>query len=277
MNINDMTAALDRLYREGQAILADFAAVAEQPDAAALDALLDRLRTQMHKFFDDMHRQLQDQAQPWIAMLRARGQLADGASWAQLLMTPLSFWRPAEPAAAASSEQPQSAQGARIEAAICELATARDQYIRLLQAAADDAVERFSQALHGLGDEPCSLRELYQYWIETAEAAYEDMLGSEEFAEAAGRLTNAWSALLLIMQDDTDGMLRAVGVPSRRELSDTQAQLQELRRQQRDRERQLKREIDALRETVHALQAQLTPQASVEPPKRRRKRKSHEA
>lgn len=258
MDIADITATLERLSREGQKVLADFAEFANQPEGADSDVLLERLHKQGERFFSDLRQQLQDQAQPWIAMLRAWAQLSDGASPAEILMTPMTWWRSAEQETADRG----SPRRARVEAVVAELAAARDAYLKLLQQAADGAVERFAMTLRSPRQEQQNARQLYQDWLEAAETAYEEILESEAFAAATGRLTNAWSELLLVLQDNLDGALGAAGLPTRRELSETQAQLRELRQQQRTRERQFRAELDALREHVANLTTAASPSKS---------------
>lgn len=254
----DLTAILDRLFQEGQRVLADFAALAEQPvaDGDMTEDVLERLREQSRRYFEDMKRQWQDQAQPWIAMLRAWAQLSDGATPAELMMAPMAWWRPTDHNAASSASD--TSRQHRVEAAAAELAAARDDYLAQLQQAAEGAIERFAVALRAL-DSPPSLRQLYQLWLTAAESAYEEVLASEEFAQATGRLTNAWSELLLILQEDLDGMLRSTGLPTRRELTETQAQIHELRREQRRRERELRADLDALRARLDAAELQPSP------------------
>ncbi|HEX5514971.1 MAG TPA: poly(R)-hydroxyalkanoic acid synthase subunit PhaE [Gammaproteobacteria bacterium] len=259
MDIADITATLERLYREGHKVLADFAEFANQPEGADSDALLERLHQQGERFFSDLRQQLQDQAQPWIAMLRAWAQLSDGASPAEILMTPMTWWRSSAEHDPANRESPRRA---RVEAVVAELAAARDAYLKLLQQAADGAVERFATMLRSPRQEQQNARQLYQDWLEAAETAYEEILDSEDFAAATGRLTNAWSELLLVLQDNLDGALSAAGLPTRRELSETQAQLHELRQQQRTRERQFRAELDALREHVANLTTAASPSRS---------------
>jgi hypothetical protein len=258
MDIADITATLERLYREGHKVLADFAEFANQPEGADSDVLLERLHKQGERFFSDLRQQLQDQAQPWTAMLRAWAQLSDGASPAEILMTPMTWWR----AAGHDPADRGSPRRARVEAVVAELAAARDAYLKLLQQAAEGAVKRFATMLRSPQQEQQNARQLYQDWLEAAEAAYEEILDSEAFATATGRLTNAWSELLLVLQDNLDGALSAAGLPTRRELSETQAQLRELRQQQRSRERQFRAELDALREHVASLTTAASPSRS---------------
>lgn len=254
MNIADVTATLDRLLKEGHRVLADFASFVNEEGDGSLDALSERLREQSRHFFDETNRQLQDQTQPWIAMLRSWAQIADGGSPAELLLTPTAWWRPVERGTDRGNDKGTS-QRERVEAAAAELADARDAYLLLLKQAADDAVDRFAASLRARDGEDESLRQIYQHWLNSAEAAYEDMLASEAFAEAAGRLTNAWSEILLIMQQDLDRLFESAGMPTRRELVETQAQLQELRRQQRARDRQQQADIAALRAELDKLRA----------------------
>jgi hypothetical protein len=259
MNIGDINETLNQLYREGEQALADFAVLVnpQASDDETTDALLARLQQRGERFFAELRKQLQDQSQPWIAMLRAWAQLADGGSPAEMLLTPMTWWRPPEPDTAGAAD---ASGQARVEAVASELAEARDELLQLLQQAADNAIGRFAIALRTGDSDQQPLRTLYLRWLEAAEAAYEDMLASEAFAKAGGRLTNAWSDLLLILQDNFDGLLAGAGLPTRRELTETQAQIHALRQQQRKSERQARAELASLRASLDALQKALEPE-----------------
>lgn len=250
MEHTDITAILERLFREGQRAIDDLAAFAQQAQGGEPEALLQHLRQLNQRFFTNLRQQLQDQMLPWLTMLRAWAQVSDGASPAEVLMTPMTWWQP-QP----SPEQARSPRQVRVEALAEELNAARDAYLQLLQDAAELAVVRFEARLHALPPEQLDARQLYQHWLEAAESAYEEIMASEAFASATGRLTNAWSELLLLLQDNLDGVLASAGLPTRRELTETQAQLHELRQQQRQRERQLRAEISALQAGLAELQA----------------------
>lgn len=259
MDIRDINETLNRLYREGEQALADFAILVspEGSDDETVDALLERLRQRGQRFFAELRTQLQDQAQPWIGMLRAAAQFADGSSPAEILLTPMTWWRPLEHEA--PNESDASSQS-RVEAVASELAEARDQLLRLLQQAADDAIDRLATRLRTDDHAQQPLRTLYLRWLESAEAAYEDMQASEAFSKASGRLTNAWSEMLLILQENADVLLSSTGLPTRHELTETQAQIHQLRQQQRHSERQLRSELDSLRTAMDALQGLARPE-----------------
>jgi len=253
MEHSDIKATLERLLREGQRVITDLGNFTQQAESGDPEALLQHLRQMSQRFFTGLRQQLQDQSLPWLMLLRSWAQMSDGASPAEILMTPMIWWQPQQQTAEADSSS--SSRQARVEAAAEELAAARDAYLELLQESADQSVERFAERLRSLEQEQLDARQLYQHWLETAEAAYEEMMMSEPFALATGRLTNAWSELLLLLQDNLDGVLGTAGLPTRRELSDTQAQIHEMRQQQRHQERQLRAEIAALQASVTALTA----------------------
>lgn len=254
MDIADINETLSQLYREGEQALADFAILVNPQDSddETIDALLERLQQRGQHFFAELRKQQQDLSQPWIGMLRALAQLSDGGSPAEILLTPMTWWRPLE---RETSDEPDTSQCARVEAVASELADARDELLQLLQHAADDAVRRFAITLRTEVNHQAPLRQLYLRWLEAAEAAYEDMLASEAFTKAGGRLTNAWSEMLLILQDSVDGLLAGSGLPTRRELTETQAQIHELRQRQRQSERQTQADLAALHASLSALQS----------------------
>lgn len=269
MNIGDINETLNQLYREGEQALADFAVLANPQDSddETTDALLERLQQRGQRFFAELRKQLQDQSQPWLVMLRTWAQLSDGGSPAEILLTPMTWWRPPEPEAAGATD---ASRQARVEAVANELAEARDELLQLLQQAADNAIGRFAIALraNSHGDQQ-PLRTLYLRWLESAEAAHEEMLASEAFSKASGRLTNAWSDMLLILQDNFDSLLAGAGLPTRRELTETQAQIHALRQQQRKSERQARADLASLRASLEALQKASEPDRPKPKPRRR--------
>src|SRR5690606_34453659 len=252
MNQNDITAILERLFREAQRAVADLGEFGRLVQEGDLEALPQHLRQLSQHFFLSLRRQLQDQTLPWLTMLRTWAKATDGATPAEILLTPLSWWQSQASGEEASTAETGSQQ-ARGEALAAELAAARDAYLELLQDAADQAAERFGERLRGLDPEQLDIRRLYQHWLDTAEEAYEETIASEAFASATGRLANAWSELLLLLQDGLDRVLAQAGLPTRRELNETQVQIQELRRQQRQRERRLQAEIAELRAALDRL------------------------
>lgn len=252
MDIGDINDTLNQLYREGEQVLADFHILIDPQDSdqETINALLQRLRARNQRFFADLRRQLQDQTQPWIGLLRTWSQLADGNSPADLLLTPMAWWRPMERNPAAATSSPQAA---RIESMASELADARDTLLQLLQRAADDAIDRFGLGLNSEQSDEQPLRQLYMRWLTAAESAHEDMLASEEFSQATGRFTNAWSDMLLILQECLDDQLASAGLPTRQELSETQAQVHELQQKLRQSERRLQADLAAIRTNLETL------------------------
>ncbi|MCO6440128.1 MAG: hypothetical protein J5I81_03370 [Nitrococcus mobilis] len=98
-----------------------------------------------------------------------------------------------------------------------------------------------------------STRELYDHWLEVAERTYERFLHSETYPQAISDLLNAWADLRLALQPVLDELLAYLGLPTRREVEDTQRHLDRLRRQQRADTIRLQCEVTALRNELAAL------------------------
>jgi len=76
-----------------------------------------------------------------------------------------------------------------------------------------------------------SLRELYDQWVETSEAAYAEFVMTEEYQKLYGHLVNSLLALKHQMARMVDQTLEAMHMPTHAEISTLQCRQQELRRE----------------------------------------------
>lgn len=103
-----------------------------------------------------------------------------------------------------------------------------------------------------------SVREVIDFWIDAAEAAFAEIAHSPEYRRRSGELTNLLMDLKIQRQRMLDQVIETIGLPSRREMDTTLKRLAALRRENRD-----------LRQRLDRLEQQSMPTT----PKGRNKRK----
>jgi hypothetical protein len=149
---------------------------------------------------------------------------------------------------------PMQHQQAKLEAA----AQALESYQEALAAYLDELTEIAHRSVDALEQalvddarvDRKDARAIFDLWCQLAEQSYEEQLKSDRYAEALSGLANRWSELKLALQPLIDDWLDTLGMPSRRQVDETQAALDRLRRQH-------KAETRALRERLAAVEARL--------------------
>jgi class III poly(R)-hydroxyalkanoic acid synthase PhaE subunit len=97
-----------------------------------------------------------------------------------------------------------------------------------------ETARKFQASLQGRAkeDKPISsLRELYDQWVETSEAAYAEFVMTEEYQKLYGHLVNSLLALKQQMARMVDQTLEAMHMPTHAEIRTLQCRQQELRRE----------------------------------------------
>lgn len=229
-----------------------WSALAEELEADR-EALAERLRGAVREWRDALREQL------------------PSVSW--LAQAILAFARMPTPQAPGSNDAdglagmpwlgPMQHQQARIEAAT----EALEGYQGALAAYLDELVEIAERSVDALAEVPATRtdvdltnpRAVFDLWCQLAEQSYEEQLSSDHYAEALSALTNRWSELKLALQPLLDDWLDTLGMPSRRQVDETQAALDRLRRQH-------KAETRALRERLAALETRLEEPNANSPP-----------
>jgi len=111
---------------------------------------------------------------------------------------------------------------------------ALQEYAALFSRLNLDAFERLQRKLTELAEaqQPITtLRGLYDAWVDCSEAAYLDLVGTDAYAEAYGRMVNALMALKRHGRNTVDEAAGALGMPTRQGLNTLQRHHQELRRE----------------------------------------------
>jgi class III poly(R)-hydroxyalkanoic acid synthase PhaE subunit len=101
-----------------------------------------------------------------------------------------------------------------------------------------------------------SLRGFYDLWVDSSEAAYLELVGTDAHAEAYGRAVNALMALKNHGRNIVDEVVGAMGLPTRHGLNTLQQRQQELRREVVSLRRELSA-MDAMRNELAELRRQL--------------------
>ena len=111
---------------------------------------------------------------------------------------------------------------------------ALQEYLSMFQRFNLDAFKRLQAALaqRAEAEKPVTtLRGLYDVWVDASEAAYLDLVGTETYAQAYGRMVNALMALKHHGRNMVDEAVGAMGMPTRHGFNTLQRRHQELRRQ----------------------------------------------
>lgn len=150
---------------------------------------------------------------------------------------------------------PLQAQQAQLE----EFTAAADEYRRALLSCGDHLAELLERCIADLASAlreahdpqtPPTDEELLALWTEIASRRHDEALKDETFGRKLAQLTNAWSRLRLATQALLDPALESMGLPSRRQLMDTQAHLDRLKRQHREAVRRLEARISRMEEVL---------------------------
>jgi poly[(R)-3-hydroxyalkanoate] polymerase subunit PhaE len=127
--------------------------------------------------------------------------------------------------------QEQNQRGAKL---VLDYQRASQEYLNAHARLGVDTIERFSKRVMEraqTGQEITSLREVYDLWVDAAEAAYSEFVLTEEYAAIYGRLVNALMALKRHSQNLVDEAVGAANLPTRRDMTTLQCRQQEVRRQ----------------------------------------------
>lgn len=232
---------------------------------------VDRAFDQLHEQLDALFRMMEGATVPGV-VLRAFREAAgpesglDGvppwmAPWAQVGLARLGPLRPH-----------QERLDALLRAAEAHQESSR-RCLALLHGSAREGLKRLHARLAGTPSphaaetddapaepaaSPESLRELYGLWIEESEHAYEELLRSDEWADAFGAYSNAASELLEAFQQQADAWLRMLDLPNREDVVDSQRRIIALERRQRaDGDTRVRDEVASLRQEVAALRSEL--------------------
>lgn len=124
----------------------------------------------------------------------------------------------------------------RLAVAFMAYQEAMSGYNRLMLDASKRAVAKFQSLLaerEAPGRQVQSLREVYDLWIDAAEAGYAEVAMSDEFRAAYGELVNKQMGVRSLVQTEVEHATGQFGIPTRTEVNSTARRLHEMRREMR--------------------------------------------
>lgn len=112
-----------------------------------------------------------------------------------------------------------------------------------------DSIEAAAPAIDSLG-------QLHDLWVESYEQRYAKAIGTLEYRQAHGRISNAVMRLRLFLQQLRNTQLQQLGIPNEEQLTQVHQQLNEQRRNLKALKRELA-ELTGLKQEVAELRRQL--------------------
>lgn len=122
----------------------------------------------------------------------------------------------------------------QLMSAVLEYGDRLAAYNALLAKANAEAVDGLEAHLSDMADggqRVESIKELYNLWVDAAEAAYARVAMSPEFREAYGAMVNAQMRVRAAQQKQVEALAREMGMPTRSEVDSLGQRLQAVRRQ----------------------------------------------
>lgn len=139
---------------------------------------------------------------------------------------------------------------------------ALNEYMQFFSKLGFKSSERMRERLMELNSQGTVIdtaRGLYDLWVDCCEKVYAEQIMTHEYAMLHGKLINALMAFKHRLSVIVDESLGALNMPTRTELRTLQDRLQETRRENK----QLRHDLEALRQLVTALDAGRTPAGTV--------------
>jgi len=127
-----------------------------------------------------------------------------------------------------------------------ELAEGFEGYNRAYEVwmdAADKMFERSTDAAQGEDVEPAEIRDI---WLQSANEAFKEVMGTSAFAAANGQLVEAMMDMQSEADEVTQDTIQQMGLPTRDDVMEVGERLLELERRQHDVEQKLDRILDQL-------------------------------
>ena len=127
-----------------------------------------------------------------------------------------------------------------------ELAEGFEGYNRAYEVwmdAADKMFERSTDAAQGEDVEPAEIRDI---WLQSANEAFKEVMGTSAFAAANGQLVEAMMDMQSEADEVTQDTIQQMGMPTRDDVMEVGERLLELERRQHDVEQKLDQILDQL-------------------------------
>jgi polyhydroxyalkanoate synthase subunit PhaE len=167
------------------------------------------------------------------------------------------------------------AQGQELGRLTLEYQRALQEYLGLFRQLNLEIVNRVYRALGERSERQqpiTTLRGVYDLWVDCSEAAYLELVSTDDYAKAYGHMVNTLMALKQHGRHLVDEAVGAMGMPTSRSLATLQQRQQELRRElsalrsQQAGARVDRQEFDALRAELDQLRSELRARAAAARP-----------
>jgi Ca2+-dependent lipid-binding protein len=159
-------------------------------------------------------------------------------------------------AVAASMEQNMEASAAFMESwadavedsipTEAELASSVEGYNEAYEVWMDATEEMFDRTADAAEGEEVSVTEFRDIWLQSANEAFKEVMGTSAFAAANGQLVNAMMEMREQVDDISEDTLTQLGMPTRSDIDEVGERLVELERRQHRVEEKLDRIIESL-------------------------------
>ncbi len=110
----------------------------------------------------------------------------------------------------------------------------------------DAAEQMFERTTDGAAGEEIALTEFRDIWLQSANEAFKEVMGTSAFAAANGQLVNAMMDMRRQVDEVGEETLAELGMPTRSDLDEVAERLVELERRQHRVEEKLERVIEAV-------------------------------
>jgi len=126
------------------------------------------------------------------------------------------------------------------------LASGLEGYSGAYEVWMDAAEEMFERTTDGAEGEEIALTEFRDIWLQSANEAFKEVMGTSAFAAANGQLVNAMMDMRQQADEVGEETLAELGMPTRSDLDEVAERLVELERRQHRVEEKLDRVIEAV-------------------------------
>ncbi len=126
------------------------------------------------------------------------------------------------------------------------LASGLEGYSGAYEVWMDAAEEMFERTADGAEGEEIALTEFRDIWLQSANEAFKEVMGTSAFAAANGQLVNAMMDMRQQADEVGEETLAELGMPTRSDLDEVAERLVELERRQHRVEEKLDRVIEAV-------------------------------
>ncbi len=127
-----------------------------------------------------------------------------------------------------------------------ELASGIEGYSGAYEVWMDAAEETFERTADGAAGEEIAMTEFRDIWLQSANEAFKEVMGTSAFAAANGQLVNAMMDMRRQVDEVGEETLAELGMPTRSDIDEVAERLVELERRQHRVEEKIDRVLEAV-------------------------------